>query len=559
MSSRKLLIIAYCFISFPLAAASRIPVSSDKGLVASTNAIASEVGASILRKGGTAADAAVAVGFALAVTWPSAGNLAGGGFALVGTGDGKTDFIDYRETAPSVAQENFYRNEKGELNEEASKVGYRAVAVPGTIKGMETLHKKYGRLPWKTLLEPARQLAERGFPVDDFLLRSLRRGEKILERFPESRRIFLNNGKFWKRGDRFVQKDLARSIRLLQEKGPDVFYKGELGQRFVQAIQKEGGVISREDLKAYQVESRTPITRDWKNYKVVTAPPPSSGGTVLLEILGMLEKDDLKSLGFGSARYLHLLIEATKRGFADRSQWFGDPAFASNPIEKLLDPAYLAARRKSIDPEKASNDIEPAKLREEKPETTHFTIRDKSGMVVSNTYTLNGGYGSGAVAAGTGMLLNNEMDDFSIGQGTANLFGLLQGQKNKIEGRKRPLSSMTPTLVYEKGHLVLALGSPGGPTIINSVTQVLLNRLEFGMTIQEAVDAPRFHHQWQPNRIRYEPLGLNPDSRQILEKIGHVFDPSPFNIGDVQALAWDEESGWTGAADLRWGGVVVAE
>lgn len=559
MSLRKLLIFAYCVVSFPLSAASRIPVTSDKGLVASTNARASEIGADILRKGGTAADAAVAVAFVLAVTWPSAGNLAGGGFALVGTADGKTDFIDYRETAPRAAGENFYRDAQGHLNEEASKVGYRAVAVPGTIAGLETLHRKYGRLPWKTLLEPARALAEKGFAVDDFLLRSLRRSEKLLSRFPESRRIFLNDGKFWKRGDRLVQKDLAQSIRLLQQGGADAFYRGELGQRFVRSIQKEGGVIRREDLLDYRVESRSPLTRPWKGYTIVTSPPPSSGGTVLLEMLGMLEGDDLKSMGFGSASYLHLLFEVMKRAFADRSQWFGDPAFTRNPIEKLLDPAYLAERRKSIDPKKASNEVEPGKLPGEKPDTTHFTVLDKHGMVVSNTYTLNGSYGSGAVASGTGMLLNNEMDDFSIAPGTPNLFGLLQSQRNKIEARKRPLSSMTPTLVYEKGKLILALGSPGGPTIINSVAQVILNRLEFGMTIQEAVDAPRFHHQWQPPKVRSEPLGLNPDSRQILETMGHVFETNLFNMGDVQALAWDAEAGWTGAADLRWGGLAVAE
>lgn len=541
--------------------ATNVPVWTDKGLVASTSPIASEVGAEILRKGGTAADASVAVAFALAVTWPSAGNIGGGGFALVHDPEkAEQTFIDYRETAPKAADANFFLDEKGELIPNSSRVGYRAAGVPGTVAGMKSLHQKYGKLPWKSLIEPARKLALNGFIVDAALAESLERAQKRLEPFPESRKIFLNGSRPWRRGERLVQKDLAATLKIIADKGSEGFYKGEFATKMAKEFKVNGGVITAEDLRDYKVELRKPIQKKWRDYEIVTAPPPSSGGAVLLAILGMLENDKLEDMGPGSSEYLHLLIEATKKAFADRSEWFGDPGFVKNPIDKLLDPAYLAKRRAEISLTKAAHDIKPGELPDEKLETTHFTVRDKKGMAISNTYTLNGSYGSGAVLKGTGMLLNNEMDDFTTKLGAPNMFGLRQGERNMIAPGKRPLSSMTPTFVFRKKELVLALGAPGGPTIINSVTQTLINRLLFKMDIQQAADAPRFHHQWMPDKIWWEPFGLNSDTRKILEGRGHIFGDQAREFGDIQALAWDDDKKvWTGASDSRNGGAVAIE
>ncbi|MBC7662027.1 MAG: gamma-glutamyltransferase [Chitinophagaceae bacterium] len=539
--------------------ATRAPVTNAKGLVASSSPIASEVGAQILRQGGTAADAAVAVGFALAVTWPSAGNIGGGGFALIHADGGPDRFIDYRETAPAAAGPDFYLNAKGELDASASRVGYRASGVPGTVAGLALLHKRWGKLPWKTLLEPARKLAESGFIVDQALAESLQHSQELLEGNAETRKIFFKKGHVIGRGERLIQKDLARSIAAL-ERGPEAFYEGSVGKAIIADIQKNRGVLSAKDLSSYKVVEREPLRRKWRDFEVVTAPPPSSGGAVLLAILGMLEKDNLEAMGSGSADYVHLLTETMKKAFADRSTWFGDPTFVSNPIDKLLDPVYLAKRRSEISMTAAAHDIKPGELPGEKPDTTHFTIRDSHGMTISNTYTLNGSYGTGIVAKGTGILLNNEMDDFTSKIGASNMFGLTQGKRNLIAPGKRPLSSMTPTFVYRGKDLILALGAPGGPTIINSVAQTLLNRLVFHMDIQQAADAPRFHHQWMPDKLLYEPFGLNPDTKKALEARGQIFRDEARTFGDVEALAWDDELRlWTGASDSRNGGAVAAE
>ena len=539
--------------------ATRAPVYGTKGMVASVSPIASEVGADILRQGGTAADAAVAVGLALAVTWPSAGNLGGGGFALVHAGESPDTFIDYRETAPAAAGPDFYLNAQGELKEKESRVGYRAAGVPGTVAGLALLHKKWGKLPWKTLVEPARRLADKGFIVDAALEESLWSSRELLLLYPETQKIFFNKGKPWKRGDRLVQKDLAASLALIQRHGSDGFYKGKLADLITSDMKANNGVLSKADLSGFKVAEREPVRRKWREFEVVTAPPPSSGGIVLLSILGMLENDKIEAMGAGSADYLHLLIESMKKAFADRSVWIGDPAFVNNPVTKLLDPTYIAKRRAAIT-DKAAHDVMPGELPGESPDTTHFTIRDSKGMTISNTYTLNGSYGSGVVAKGTGILMNNEMDDFTSKLGSNNMFGLKQGARNLIAPGKRPLSSMTPTFVYKGKDLILALGAPGGPTIINSVTQTIINRLVFHMDIQEAADAPRFHHQWMPDKILWEPHGLNPDTKKLLDLKGHVFRETPRSFGDIQALAWDEENGrWTGGSDSRNGGAVVAE
>lgn len=543
-------------------AASRQAVFSSRGLVASTSSHASDVGAAILKQGGNAVDAAVAVGLALAVTWPSAGNLGGGGFALVRTAKGEAYFVDYRETAPAAADATFYLDDKGALIPDASSVGYRAVATPGTPAGLELMHKRWGRLPWKKLVEPARRLAADGFRLEESHIRMLRQNEDLLRTFPESQKIFLPGASLPIVGQTFVQKDLSRTLEQLKNAGAASFYRGATAKLLVGAMKKHQGVLSEADLKEYKVEVRDPLRSTYAGeYEVLSAPPPSSGGAVLLEILGMLAKDDLKKLGFGSAAYLHLLTESMRRAFADRSQWFGDPGFVRNPLTQLLDPKYLAKRRASIDTLKASASraVEPADIRpEEKPETTHFTIIDADGMIVSNTYTLNGSFGSGAVAEGTGVLLNNEMDDFAAKPGTPNMYGLVQNERNAIAPRKRPLSSMTPTIISRDGKPILALGSPGGPTIINTVLQVTLNVLVHGMNIQEAVDAPRIHQQWMPDQIMWEPHGINPDTRRIMEGMGHIFSERPRFMGDAQAIYFDEARGlWSGAADSRWGGKVA--
>jgi gamma-glutamyltranspeptidase/glutathione hydrolase len=543
--------------------ATRAPVWGSRGLVATISPLASEAGASILRQGGNAADAAVAVGFALAVTWPAAGNLGGGGFALVRSQDGKTNFIDYRETAPAAADKNFYLDAKGDVIPGASTTGYRAVATPGTVAGMALLHKKYGKLPWKKVVEPARRLAVEGFIVDESFVAMLESHKERLSKFPASKRIFLKGGAGLKVGDRFVQPDLGWSLALIQKAGESAFYSGPIAQRLIKDIQKGGGVMTLDDLKQYKAVERTPLEGRYKQYQIITAPPPSSGGALVLAMLGMLEKDDLATLGFGSAAYNHLLVETMKRAFADRAEWFGDPDFAQNPLQKFLDPAYLAKRRAGIDLKKAtpSQAIKPGDFSDkESTETTHYTIVDKQGMIISNTYTLNGSFGSGATADGTGILLNNEMDDFSSKPGSPNMYGLLQSERNAIAPRKRPLSSMTPTIILENGKPILALGSPGGPTIINSVFQVTLNTLVFGMDIQAAIDAPKLHHQWMPDRILSEPFGVNPDTKRIMESMGHHFGDRVFAFGDVQAVLYDKKrQQWSGGSDSRHGGSVAVE
>jgi gamma-glutamyltranspeptidase/glutathione hydrolase len=570
-SPRKTLATLIFSISLPLLflpqgrgyAATREAVYGKRGLVTTVSPLASEVGASILRQGGNAADAAVAVGFALAVTWPAAGNLGGGGFALVRTHDGKSNFIDYRETAPAAADKNFYLDAKGEVIPGDSTLGYRALGTPGTVAGMALLHKKYGKLSWKKVLEPARRLAVEGFIADASFVSMLEGGQERLEKFPDSRRIFLKGGKGVELGDRFVQPELGWSIAEIQKSGESAFYQGVIAQRLFDAIKKGGGVLTLADLKDYKVVERAPLEARYKNYHIITAPPPSSGGALVLAMLGMLEKDDLVALGFGSAAYNHLLVETMKRAFADRSEWFGDPDFVKNPLQKFLAPDYLAKRRAGFNLTKAtpSQDIKPGDFSDkESTETTHYTIVDADGMIVSNTYTLNGSFGSGVTAHGTGILLNNEMDDFSSKPGAPNMYGLLQSDRNAIAPKKRPLSSMTPTIVLENGKPILALGSPGGPTIINSVLQVMLNTLVFAMNIQTAIDAPKLHHQWMPDRILSEPWGVNPDTKKIMQSMGHNFGERTFQFGDVQAVLYDKKKQqWSGGSDSRHGGSVAVE
>jgi gamma-glutamyltranspeptidase/glutathione hydrolase len=542
-------------------AASREPVRARHGMVASTSEIASRVGVEIMQRGGNAIDAAVGVGLALAVTWPPAGNIGGGGFMMIRRANGETEIIDYRERAPLAASRDMYLDKKGDVIKGASTVGYRAAGVPGTVAGLSLALQRHGKLKWADVIEPARKLASEGFTMSHHLTRSLQGTERLLTQFPDSKRIFLRNGKFYEEGERLVQPELAATLARLKEQGPREFYEGKTAQMIVADMKASGGLITDRDLKEYEPTVRKPLKGTYRGYEIVTMPPPSSGGAALIEMLNMLEHYNIAESGPGSSDTIHLLVEAQRRAFADRAEFMGDADFVKVPVAGLVSKKYAAELAKTIDREHATPS---SKIRAgsatayESPETTHFTVIDEEGNVVTNTYTLNGGYGSGATARGTGVLLNNEMDDFTSKPGVPNAYGLLQSENNAIAPRKRPLSAMTPTIVLKDGKVWFAIGSPGGPTIINTVLQVIVNVVDFGMNIQQAIDAPRFHHQWMPDRIAFEPLGINRDTRAALEKKGHVFAEKPGNMGDAEGVMIDSKSGMRlGASDPRSGGVAV--
>jgi gamma-glutamyltranspeptidase/glutathione hydrolase len=526
------------------------PVRARHGMVASNDLIASQVGVDVLKKGGNAVDAAVAVGFALAVTYPAAGNLGGGGFMLIRKADGAATFIDFREKAPASANRDMYRTVKNpeairsdyqgeqmrmELSE--SIVGWRAPGVPGTVRGLEMASRKYGRKPWKDLVMPAVKLARDGFPVSYMLSASLKNSTRLLGRFAETNRIFLRNGKYYEAGETFRQPDLAKVLERVAKQGSKDFYEGETAQRIAKAMQENGGEITLADLKNYHAVERAPLVTEYKGHKVITAPPPSSGGVGIVQMLGMLDGSGYEQGGFNAASTWHYLAEVMRRYYADRSEYLADPDFYAVPLSRLLDRQYLAARRASIDRGKAtpSPAIAPGKAAGfESMETTHFSVVDSEGNAVALTYTLNGSYGSGVTVPGTGILLNNEMDDFATKPGEANMFGLVQGEANKVEPGKRPLSSMTPTIVEKDGKLKLVVGSPGGGRIINAVLQAIINVIDFGMNAQEAVDAPRIHHQWQPDKLYVQP-GVSPDTKALLRQMGHDVTDSAY-VGQLQAI-----------------------
>ncbi len=542
-------------------AASREPARARHGMVASTSEIASRVGVETMQRGGNAIDAAVAVGLALAVTWPSAGNIGGGGFMMIRRANGDTEIVDYRERAPLGAFREMYLDKKGEVIKDASTVGYRAVGVPGTVAGLSLALQRHGKLKWADVVEPARKLAAEGFTIPYHLARSLRGSEKLLKQFPDSNRIFLRDGKLYEEGERLVQPELAETLSRLKEKGPREFYEGRTSQLIADDMKAHGGLMTERDLKEYDPTVRKPLTGSYRGYEIVTMPPPSSGGTALLEMLSILEHYNLTYSGAGSSDTIHLLVESQRRAFADRAEFMGDADFVKVPVEGLISKKYTTELAQTIDPDHATPS---SKIRAGKPmgaestETTHFTVIDEEGNVVTNTYTLNGGFGSGATASGTGVLLNNEMDDFTSKPGVPNAYGLLQSENNAIAPRKRPLSAMTPTIVLKDGKVWFAIGSPGGPTIINTVLQVVVNIVDFGMNIQQAIDAPRFHHQWMPDRIQFEPMGINRDTRAALERKGHVFAEKPGNMGDGEGVMIDPKTGMRlGASDPRLGGVSV--
>ena len=530
-------------------------------MVASTNLLASEVGIEILKRGGNAVDAAVAVGFALAVVEPEAGNIGGGGFLVYHEAASGRDFtIDYRETAPTRAHRDMYLDEDGEVVPDLSTIGHLSAGVPGTVAGLLLALEKHGRLARDTVLQPAIRLAEEGFPVSHELVESLEENASLLSRFPESRRIFLRNGNHFQEGEILVQRDLGATLGFIAEDGAPAFYQGRVAELLVEEIRRGEGFITREDLKSYRAVERQPLLGTYRGHTVVSMGPPSSGGIVLIEMLNMVEPEDLAYLGLNSSAYLHLLSEVMKRAYADRAHYLGDADFSPVPFRGLISKAYAEKRRAGINPNRATlaSELGPGDpLPYEAGETTHFSVVDREGNAVSTSYTLNGAYGSGVTVPGAGFLLNNEMDDFSSKPGTPNQYQLIQGEANSIEAGKRPLSAMTPTIVLKDGRVLLVTGSPGGPRIINTVFQIILNVIDHGLNVQEAVDAPRFHHQWLPDVLLFERHGLVRDVGEALRAKGHTLAERT-SMGDAHTIYVDPGTGMRlGAGDPRQEGSAV--
>ncbi len=552
--------------------AQRSAVEAQHGMVASAHFLASEAGVEILRKGGNAVDASVATGLALAVVFPNAGNIGGGGFMIVHLADGgRNVVIDYRETAPAAATRDMYVGPDGKLlgGAGSSTTGWRASGLPGTVAGFALALEKYGsgKVTWADVCEPARRLAAEGHIVTQGAAASLRAKRDLLGQFAGSRKIHLKDGALWQAGDLWVQADLGETFTRLQKHGPREFYEGETARRIAAAMAANGGPIALADLKAYRPVEREPLRGRYRGHDIVTMPPPSSGGIALLQMLAMLEPHEIGALGHNSAAKYHLFAEVMKRAFRDRAEYLGDPDFVRVPVAQLLDPAYVRQRMADFSPEHATpaaavkpglGAFDPAAIlsRRESTETTHFSVVDAAGNAVASTYTLNGSYGSGVTIPGTGILMNNEMDDFTSQVGTPNMFGLIQGEANAIVPGKRPLSSMTPALVFRGGRLMLVTGSPGGPTIINTVLQVITNVIDHRMPVMAAVEAPRIHHQWMPDTLTHERFGMSRDTFVALEDLGHVVKERQSYEGTVQGdaetIGIDPDTGLRlGAADPR--------
>jgi gamma-glutamyltranspeptidase / glutathione hydrolase len=557
---KRLFLLFLCVCMITADAAWREPVRARNGMVASAERIASQIGVDVMKRGGNAVDAAVAVAFALAVVFPVAGNLGGGGFMMIQRSDGTATAIDYRETAPGAATRDMFVGPDGELikGEGSSLLGYRASGVPGTVAGMAFALKKYGsgKLTWSELIEPARKLAVDGFVVTHRTENWLEKYQAIFSPFADSRRIFLREGKLYREGEILRQPELAATLGRLQKKGPREFYEGKTARLIAEDMQHNGGLITRQDLRDYTPKERVPLRGSYRGYGIISMPPPSSGGASLIEMLNILEGFDLQKLHPFSSQYYHLLVEAMRRAYADRAEYMGDTDFGSVPIEGLIEKAYAERQRSTINPRRASSSSEIGAGKPtgyESTQTTHFTIVDAAGNAVSNTYTLNSGFGSGVVAKGTGVLLNNEMDDFTSKPGEPNRYGTIISERNAIAPRKRPLSSITPTFVLRPdGSLYFAIGAQGGTTITNTVLLIISNVIDHGMNLQEAIDSPRIHHQWLPDEIRDEPLGLSADTRRALEDRGHKFATKPRYIGGAQGVMIEEKTGThLGASDAR--------
>jgi len=516
----------------PSLAASAAPVAAPNGMVVTAQHLATRVGVDVLKDGGNAVDAAVAVGYALAVVYPAAGNLGGGGFMTIQLADGRKTFLDFREKAPLAATANMYLDKEGNVVKGLSTHGHLAVGVPGTVSGMEYAREKYGTMKRMALIAPAIALADRGFALDQGDVDMFQTATKDFQADPASGAIFLNKGQPFVAGDRLVQKDLAKTLREIAAKGPDGFYKGWVAKALVESSQAGKGILTQADLDQYKTRELPPVECDYRGYHVVSAPPPSSGGVIICEMLNILEGYPLRQLGWGSAQGAHYQIEAMRHAYVDRNSTLGDPDFVKNPLQRLLDKEYAAKIRAAIDPAKAgvSMDIKPGVAPHEGSNTTHYSIADKWGNAVSVTYTLNDWFGAKVTAAKTGVLLNNEMDDFTSKVGVPNMYGLVQGEANAIAPGKRPLSSMSPTIVTKDGKPVMVVGTPGGSRIITAVLQTMLNAIDFDMNVQEAVDAPRFHQQWLPDVTNVEPYAFSPDTRKVLEGMGHKLGaPHPAN------------------------------
>lgn len=518
-------------------AASMPAVEAKNGMVVSSQHLASQVGVDILKMGGNAIDAAVAVGYAQAVVNPCCGNIGGGGFMTIHLANGEDTFINFRETAPAAASANMYLDEKGNVKRGASLYGYLAAGVPGTVLGLDTAQRKYGKLTRQQVMEPAIKLAREGFILNrgdtDIL-------DTTIAKFrddPEAARIFLReNGDPLQPGDRLIQTDLGNTLESIAQNGPDAFYQGKIPQAVEAAAKKGGGILTAKDFADYRIAETAPITCSYRGYEFVSAPPPSSGGVTLCEILNVLEGYDLKASGFNSAQTIHTMTEAMRHAYMDRNTFLGDPAFVKNPTEKLLSKEYAAEIRKQIQPELAtpSSRVQPGMEPHEKPETTHYSIVDHSGNAVSTTYTINGRFGSVVIAPGTGFFLNDEMDDFTVKVGEQNMYGLVQGATNAIAPGKRPLSSMTPTLVTKDGKVFMVVGSPGGSRIITITLQTVLNVIDHGMAPQEAVDAPRIHHQWLPDEVYFEQRGLSADTQKLLQERGYkLVEQTPWGAAEL--------------------------
>jgi gamma-glutamyltranspeptidase / glutathione hydrolase len=556
------------------------PVHAPHGIVVSVQELASRAGVEIMQAGGNAVDAAVATGFALAVVHSAAGNLGGGGFMLVRMADGKTHFIDYREKAPAAAKPDMYLDAQGNVIEGASQIGYKSIGVPGSVAGMVYAEQKYGKLTLQQVIAPAIRLARDGYALSWREARDFQR-DKYLTKFPESRRIFQRDGNYYHPGEIFRQPDLARTLERIAAK-PDDFYHGALAQELAAAMQKGGGLITADDLAHYEVKEREPVRGNYRGYEIISAPPPSSGGTVLIESLNILEGYHLAKMGDRSAQSIHFTTEGFRRAFFDRAEFMGDPDFSKIPVAQLIDKKYGAAWRSSIevDHASASKDLKrPAIFSEleqyaaahpqplanrESPHTTHYSVVDAEGNAVAVTTTLNGWFGARVTAEGLGFLLNDEMDDFSTKPGVPNSDGLIQGTANAIGPGKRPLSSMTPTIVVHDGKPFLVLGSPGSSKIITTVANVLMGVIDYGMNIQEAVNAPRFHHQWMPDVLNVEQW-FSPDTVQALQRMGYNVQiglrygefVSPY-WSDAECIAIDPQTGERlGASDGRNDGKAV--
>ena len=511
-------------------AASQTPVGAEHGMVVSSHRLASKAGIDVLKSGGNAVDAAVAVAYALAVTFPEAGNLGGGGFMTIRFHDGRTAFIDFRETAPGAATATMFQDANGNPVPMRSRRGYLAVGVPGTVSGLELARTRFGTRPRAALMASAIRLARDGFVLDQGDADFLATGADEFRKDPASAAIFLNRGQPWKAGQRLIQTDLARSLALVAKSGPAAFYDGPIASKIVAASKAGGGILAKRDFATYKARELKPLECDYRGYHMISAPPPSSGGVVLCETFNILEGYKIGELGFHSATGTHLLTEALRRAYHDRNLNLGDPSFVTVDTSHFIDKGYAAALREAIDPNRAtpSMSLGAKGIGGEGQNTTHFSIVDKDGNAVSLTYTLNDWFGAHITAAGTGILLNDEMDDFSAKPGAPNMYGLVEGPNNAVAPGKRPLSSMTPTIVTKGGQLVMVVGTPGGSRIPSAVIETISNMIDFGMTVTEAVDAPRIHHQWLPDEIGYEKFGLSADTIARLEAMGHKVVPIPY-------------------------------